>query len=1628
MRRRRQFGPVGVRAPLWRWLAGGGVVAAALLAGFSSPACGDPFRADFETLTRAQHRLSGTEELRAAADYVEQRLRAIGVGDVFRLEMPLWQTRVERCELRVEGRTVSLLPLRPNVVVPPATPAEGLTGPLVYAGRGEHAAYGERSAQGAIVVLEYDSGENWQRAFAMGAQAVVFVGDDTATPVAPKHTGVPVNLVRLYAPPSALEQFDLRRDHPQATVVSHVRWEPGTGVNVVAMLRGADPVIAGAHGRPEALVLAAHLDSFGIVPEASSGARSAANVAALLEVAAHFQAHRPRRDVVLMFLDNQARYHQGARAVYAALAMSEREHEDLTREHRVELEFVEQLIAALTPERPPLTGPGPVVSAAIETMKRQAEARSADLKVELLGIRLAVRDADSEPQRAALQQQRQHLEEIFLAWEDSRRHLHRHALTEIAPDIYAELRAATMSRFEQRWRELQQLSRINEQRHRLRAALADRWVALHVTLNLSDGAPTWGVVVGDSTHLGFAAGVATRDQPGYYGRVLRAVREAADSLPQTDGLERGTLQDPTLGRQFAPDRFVASGAIAGSYGIYNVSLMTLFDGRWRDGHPADTPQRLDAAALRRQARAATPLLGALADGEALSLPRTFSNLAQTVWPRWQAGRSSGNYAGLMTTGSVAEDRPATGALMALWPATPARIWEPHAPVRFGLPAFERLALETVDAHGRFKLEGLRRDLFHQFVTLGAMFDAQGELAAISNRETLVTTPAGVITRVNLIPARAHAAMFPLIVEPDATPFRVLDAATNAELLSTRSLFGHLDGIAFFHTFAFAPIERVKLFQPKGPALLGVTPEQLHGAGYPLQMFRTPPAVDRHSAEDLWRLNEGRLGILRAHGVNQVDLETLHGRARRTLAQAHELDAVEPQQAALAQSALLSRRVSPVLREAMNDLVHAIVMLLLLNIPFAFAMERLLFCATGIYTRLAGFAGIFLVSFTLLFLMHPGFAIAATPLIIFLAFSIILLSSLVIYIVARKFKTELKEYQGQSTRLHSLEVSRLGTLIAAVNMGMSTMRRRPTRTTLTALTVLILTFTVLCFASLSTQRGVRAVYEGPATEETPAGVMTRQLDYSPLPARLPDLLRGREGRDGLLAGQWWLARQTLEDAPSSIARLDDGRALWLDAVMGIDPRELQRWPQLAETLRGETDSTGQQALARGGVFLPAFVRDRLELRPGDAVALNGRRAVFAGTLDGGALQRLKHLDGRSVIPVDFQAAGITPLAAPLEIEPAEDLAQRDFVRLSPDQVAVVSAELARELRGQLHIVTVYPAAGIDAPTEGRRIAEIVSLPVWARGAEGVERLIFTRLTEVRGGWGLLVPVALGGLIIFGTLLGSITDREREIYTFSALGLAPAHVGFLFFAEAAVYAVVGGMGGQLLAQAVAVLAGNLAAMGLIQAPAINYSSTNALFANAVVMATVMISAAYPAWRASRSANPGVQRAWKMPPPEADRLHMTFPFTVSAYDITGVISFLAEHFREHDDAGLGAFAAQRVGIGRDPQTGHLMLEAELALAPFDLGVTQSFRLSAAPSDIAGVDEVIIEARRRSGAREDWVRSNRVFLHDLRRQFLLWRTLSTELIEEYRRRTLETLGEQAAAGAAGDTAGPGRHAEVLG
>ncbi|HEY3237705.1 MAG TPA: M28 family metallopeptidase, partial [Polyangiaceae bacterium] len=654
------------------------------------------FYYDLSMLLAGPHRLSGSRPNAAAAEYIAHQLKSLALDDIFFLDMPVWQTVTERCELIVEGELIPLWPVHPNISVPPVTPPEGISGALVYVGAGEAENYGDRSVEGKIVVLDYDSFDNWHRAFVLGAKAVIFLGNGSETPPSSKYSGVPKNQIRLYASTAELHGVDLRVDHDEAILKSKVVWRESQGRNIIARIRGTAPDFSPERIEPEAVVLSTHYDSFGVIPELAPGARGAANVAALLETAQKLKSKPPKRDVILLFLDNDARGNQGAREVYEALEMPEEKAASLTSEHQQELSHVSAMRDLLLKQGLGFAPGGLFQAPAALWLKRKlqdlAGQVSDDIKKELELLRFVT--ARQEKESGVTRKRREFLETTGLRWDEVRRALHEDKFGKFVvfklaaargkgadaqeakqyQKIFVRLRHDALGIFDRRMAELRDSIAIDRQRNLLREAMASsgkkEWVVLHVEYNLSDGGPTWGVVVSDWNRLLFPFRPARTDgdAPGYYGPVLNAFNDSAKQL-NLKRLDVKTFTDPDLGLSFAPGPFISAGNVAGEYGLYNVSIMTGYDRRLRDGHPADRLESLDWRSLREQGIEATALIEGLADSQSISLPRVFKAVVGSHYPTWEAGKAAGNYVGIQVSGSLKEDRPAAGAVLAVWPVS-----------------------------------------------------------------------------------------------------------------------------------------------------------------------------------------------------------------------------------------------------------------------------------------------------------------------------------------------------------------------------------------------------------------------------------------------------------------------------------------------------------------------------------------------------------------------------------------------------------------------------------------------------------------------------------------------------------------------------------------------------------------------------------------------------------------------------------------------------------------------------------------------------------------------------------------------------------------------------------------------
>ena len=159
--------------------------------------------------------------------------------------------------------------------------------------------------------------------------------------------------------------------------------------------------------------------------------------------------------------------------------------------------------------------------------------------------------------------------------------------------------------------------------------------------------------------------------------------------------------------------------------------------------------------------------------------------------------------------------------------------------------------------------------------------------------------------------------------------------------------------------------------------------------------------------------------------------------------------------------------------------------------------------------------------------------------------------------------------------------------------------------------------------------------------------------------------------------------------------------------------------------------------------------------------------------------------------------------------------------------------------------------------------------------GIASRSASSLTSVSGAGQVAIPLAIAGLIIFNTMMGSIAERKREIHVYTSLGLAPLHVGALFLAEALTYGLIGTVFGYVIGQGIGTA---LLKFGWLGGITLNYSGTSAILTMGLILLIVLLSALVPARLASKLAAPSIERSWKVPLPRDGRIVADLPFTIN------------------------------------------------------------------------------------------------------------------------------------------------------
>lgn len=807
-----------------------------------------------------------------------------------------------------------------------------------------------------------------------------------------------------------------------------------------------------------------------------------------------------------------------------------------------------------------------------------------------------------------------------------------------------------------------------------------------------------------------------------------------------------------------------------------------------------------------------------------------------------------------------------------------------------------------------------------------------------------------------------------------------------------------------------PQNRIKILAGRQLLLLnnGLPGSRPNGEGFALAEDRLVPTL-LQAAWDMWRLDAHRLQTMRDHAIENQYLQHLHQRTAQVLEAAQE--AAERREwsryvAHLRVALGLENQVYPQAMATLNDVVKGMVFFLALLIPAAFLGERLLLGAAQIARQLAGFGAVLAAVSLAVSQVHPAFAIAH-PLVILLAFAIMAMAGLVLVLIGSRFNRFMKE---RGDPIHHVEMRRFSVAHAAFMLGISNMRRRKLRTGLTLTTLVLLTFTVLSFASYESRaRFIRLPLEHEGGYE---GLLVRHRGWDPLGQPMLDYIRSHFSAIGPISPRNWFILQEDKKTYLEAAALRPERVVRTYGLLGLSPQETAITGVDQALVAGRFFATATEA----SCLLPVPMADALGLDASDLgraqVQVMGEKLTVVGLLDPAAFNRIRDLDDGPLTPVDFELS--RNVGSTLQLDESAATQYRPYVHILPDNVLIAPYQIVRQMGGRLRSVAVaFDRARLDpgaaqAVLEDFLLRVAVSLFVGLRQDDAATTDVWAYSSigtpAIKGLGVLFIPMLIAALIVLNTMLGTVYERLKDIAIYAAVGLAPSHIALLFIAEACAYAVLGITLGYLAGQGTGLVLNH---WGMLGGLSLNYSSLAAVFSALIVMGVVLLSTAYPARVAARTAVPDLARRWQPEPPVGAEWEFRFPFLVSAAEAKGLCGFLLDYLASYGEASIGAFYAEGTLLQSfaTPQGPAYALEARVWLAPLDLGVSQYAVLCVRPEEQADIYGLVFYLRCLSGDNDSWQRANRSFLQAIRKELLIWNALKAAERSAFQQRAEELL-----------------------
>jgi len=765
-------------------------------------------------------------------------------------------------------------------------------------------------------------------------------------------------------------------------------------------------------------------------------------------------------------------------------------------------------------------------------------------------------------------------------------------------------------------------------------------------------------------------------------------------------------------------------------------------------------------------------------------------------------------------------------------------------------------------------------------------------------------------------------------------------------------------------------------------LLNSTEGNPYGSGYKLNSGQQLiiPFTHLKVAESFYWLNHEYFESIKKYDPTILSSENYreHRKTRQLIDEAHKAIASYQYSKAYSyayEAYKLSQKVYSQTRSFMEDTAYAVPYLAFFFLPFAYLAEKLFFGWTG-RRRIISFLVIFILLMVVFYLNHPGFMVVENPFVTILGFSLLILSFPVLVIVSRYMSNYLRNLRLARLGRHEIEVSRLEGTVQAFTIGIEHMKKMRLRTTLTLLTVILIVSAIVNFTSMKPLVYHKALswhgsplYNGIYIHKPQWGERNFEMDS------IVPILKGMFGREAIAPSAWKYVLEATADNPNLKLgfhiRYGD-KEVAVPILLGVTPKE--EFLNLLIAGRSFMPSEKRE------IILTEYNAQKLGITPTDLpvrVNFEGANFTVIGILSD-EINMVYDLDGEEVLPIKLDLPG--------DEQDWTTHVLTDYVVILPYNMVVdvfgghtASISIKLENKSQIRdvasrITSLLPGYNVWSCVDENILLHSESLSIIIGGIE----------TQV-------IPVVIASLVILNNLLGAVYERRKNIFIFNCVGLSPLHVALFFLIENVVYAVIGGILGYLYA----ILSTKMATIFLSGILTLNYSS-RWVFISMIAAICIIISASlYPVLVAFKLSTPSLERVWRIPTkPSGDMWEISLPFhPANDAEANGILAYIWEYLRAHGIRDAPDFYARNLRLeeGRIEDKKYVGITADVSLYPYDSGVTQTSRFMLAqidPNSERWLCRVVLN--RSSGERDRWIRLNHHFIDLLRKQLLLWRSIS--------------------------------------